>query len=191
MNEPIERITAQNRQEWRQWLILNHDKFKAIQLVIFKKNSGITAITYEDAVEEALDFGWIDGRANKLDEKSYTIKFSPRLPGSTWAKSNKDRVARLIKEGQMTPAGLLVIQRAKKDGSWDSLNDLENLVLPDDLAAAIRSDKTAWKNFQALTPSVKKQILWWMLGAKREETRSSRIKYILTSLQNNTAVQIN
>lgn len=185
MTEFIARFTPKNRQAWRRWLTLNHDKVKGVHLVFFKKNSGITTLSYEDAVEEALCFGWIDGRTNKLDEKRYLIKFSQRLPGSTWAKSNKERVARLIKEGQMTPAGLQVIERAKKDGSWDSLNELENLVLPGDLEVAIRADKIAWKNFQVLSPSVKKQVLWWLFGAKREQTRSSRIQRILNSLQNN------
>jgi uncharacterized protein YdeI (YjbR/CyaY-like superfamily) len=184
MTESVERFTPQSRQAWRQWLTLNHDKVKGVQLVFFKKNSGISTLSYEDAVEEALCFGWIDGRTNKLDDKRYLIKFSQRLPGSTWAKSNKERVARLIKEGQMTPAGLQVIERAKKDGSWDSLNELENLVLPGDLEEAIRADKIAWKNFQVLSPSVKKQVLWWLYGAKLEQTRSSRIQHILDSLQN-------
>ena len=185
MTETIGSFTPQSREEWRQWLTSNHDKAKSVYLVFFKKHSGIITLSYDDAVEEALNFGWIDGRTNKLDEKRYLIKFSRRLPGSTWAKSNKERVARLIKQGQMTEAGLKVIERAKKDGSWDSLNDLENLVLPGDLEAAIRADKKAWENYLKLNPSVTKQVLWWLYGAKREQTRAARIQHILSSLQNN------
>jgi uncharacterized protein YdeI (YjbR/CyaY-like superfamily) len=178
----FERFTPQSRQDWRNWLQANHDKAKGVWLVFFKKHSGQAKLTYSDAVEEALCFGWIDNRPNKLDEERYLQQFSPRQPKSTWAKSNKIRVEKLIAQGLMTEAGLKVIEQAKKDGSWDSLNEIDELILPPDLQAALDSHPTASQYFGALSTSLKKGILWWMASAHRPETREKRIHEIITSL---------
>jgi len=182
-NEGLERFTPQSRQEWREWLATNHDKTKGVWLVFYKASSGQVQFTYEEAIEEALCFGWIDGRPNKLDEDRYLQRFLPRQPKSTWAKSNKIRVEKLIAEGLMTEAGFKVIERAKKDGSWDSLNEIEDLILPPDLRQALNADQKALKYFESLSKSVKKQILWWMAGPRRPETRRKRILQIVNSLQ--------
>jgi uncharacterized protein YdeI (YjbR/CyaY-like superfamily) len=143
MKETPEIFFAENRQAWRDWLSLKHDRSNGIALVIYKKASGRTNLSYAEAVEEALCFGWIDSRANKLDDGRYLLRFVPRKPGSTWAASNKERVSRLIAQGLMTEAGLKVIERAKQDGSWDSINDIENLKLPPEVEKALKSEPAA------------------------------------------------
>jgi uncharacterized protein YdeI (YjbR/CyaY-like superfamily) len=138
-------------------------------------------LTYEDAIQEGLCFGWIDSVAQRLDADRYTIRFTPRKPGGTWAGSNKARVERLIAEGCMTPAGMAAIEAAKRDGSWNSINDVEDLVVPEDLAAALAADPSAEKNFHALSDSARKLALHWVVSAKRPETRAKRIAATVTA----------
>jgi uncharacterized protein YdeI (YjbR/CyaY-like superfamily) len=130
-------------------------------------------------VEEAISFGWIDSKVNTLDEKRYMQVFTPRKAGSTWSKLNKKRVEKLIREGRITPAGLEKIERAKKDGSWYILDDVEDLKIPDDLKMALASNKKAEQYFHNFNESSRKQMLWWVLSAKRPETRRGRIRKIV------------
>ena len=172
-------IEARNRKEWREWLQKNHLTSPGIWLIYYKKDSGKPTISYEEAVEEALSFGWIDSKANALDEERYMQIFTPRKMGSIWSKSNKQRVKKIIEQGLMTPAGLEKIEAAKKDGSWNFLDDIENLVIPLDLKEALDSNETAKNNFEAFSDSIKKQILYWIKSAKREVTRKNRIEKIV------------
>jgi uncharacterized protein YdeI (YjbR/CyaY-like superfamily) len=181
--DSLQRLVFQSRQDWRNWLQAKHEKVKAVQLVIYKKDSGQPKLTYTDAVEEALCFGWIDNRANRLDNERYLVQFSPRQPKSIWAKSNKIRVEKLIAQGLMTKAGLKVIERAKKDGSWDSLNEIDELILPQDLQSALDNNPSTSQYFAALSVSSKRAVLWWMASAHRTETRQKRIQEVITSLQ--------
>lgn len=142
-------------------------------------------MSYEDAVEEALSFGWIDSKVKTLDKKRYMQVFTPRKPGSTWSKLNKNRVKKLTKQGLMTPAGLEKVESAKKDGSWNMLSDVEDLILPDDLKKALAADEKAEKNFQQYNDSTKKQMLWWIVSAKRSETRERRLKKVLNLVRHN------
>ncbi|HZJ03834.1 MAG TPA: YdeI/OmpD-associated family protein, partial [Thermoleophilia bacterium] len=135
----------------------------------------ITSLTYEASVEEALGFGWIDSTVRRLDEHRFQQLYTPRRPGGNWAPSNKARVERLTAERRMRPAGLAAVEAAKADGSWMLLDDVENLVVPDDLAAALAADTTAAGYFANLPEGQKKQILYWIVSAKRAETRSRRI----------------
>lgn len=160
MKKTFGTYSPENRKEWRDWLSLNHDRSNGIALAIYKKASGRTNLSYAEAVEEALCYGWIDNRANKLDDERYLQLFAPSKPGSTWAFSNKERVARLIKQGLMTDAGLKVIERAINDGSWDSINDIENLILPAEVEKALESDPTTWSRYMHLPDSQKK----WFYG---------------------------
>jgi uncharacterized protein YdeI (YjbR/CyaY-like superfamily) len=160
---------------WRAWLQKNAAKEKAVWLVGFKKSTGKPFVPWSETVDEALCFGWIDSVRKSRDSESYYQFFSPRKPKSKWSKINKEKVARLIEEKRMQPAGLAVVEAAKKSGTWDALNDVDAMIIPDDLQAAFSKNKTAWKYFDEFAPSSKRIILQWILDAKREETRAKRI----------------
>ena len=163
------------RAEWREWLAINHNRSKAVRLVLIKKGADIPGIMYSDAVEEALCFGWIDSTPGKLDERRYTLYMSPRKPKSVWSKINKQRIQKLVEEGLMTAAGLAKIEAAKKDGSWNQLVAIDELVMPADLIEQLSTNAEAKRNFEAFSTSSKKIILFWIASAKREETRQKRI----------------
>jgi len=171
----FERVTVTSRAEWRSWLVANYDRAESIWLVTYKKRSGLPHLPYDAIVEEALCFGWIDSRPNKLDDQRSMLLLSPRRPGSPWSKLNKVRALRLIDAGLMTPAGLAKIAQAQADGSWSVLDDVEALVIPADLAAALAADPVAAEYFTAFSPSSKKGILQWIQSARRPETRAKRI----------------
>ena len=166
-----------DRAALRAWLRTHHQSHAAIWLVYDKKRGkSERALSYDDIVEEALCFGWIDSVARGVDEKRSSVYFSPRKPGSTWSAVNKRRLPRLIEEGLMQPAGQAKIDAAKKDGSWTTLDAIENLEMPPDLAAALKKDAKAKANFEALPPGARKQILYWVMSAKREQTRMDRVQ---------------
>jgi uncharacterized protein YdeI (YjbR/CyaY-like superfamily) len=158
---------AKGRQEWRRWLEQNHATSSGVWLVYYKKGSGKSRLAHDEAVEEALCFGWIDGLLNKLDHERYKVLFSPRKPQSTWSKINKERVERLIAHGLMTPAGMAKVEIARENGSWNVLDEVEALTIPDDLALAFAANPTAERNFMAFSKSVKKGILNWLRSARR------------------------
>lgn len=163
------------RAEWREWLAVNHASSKGIQLVILRKDAEMAGITYSEAVEEALCFGWIDGRADSVDAQCYKLYMSPRKPGSVWSKVNKGRIRKLIKDGSMTPVGLAKIAAAKRDGSWAQYDAIDKLQMPEDLLEQLSADPEAKRHFEAFSNSSKKIILFWIASAKREETRRKRI----------------
>lgn len=169
-------VVAPDRTAWRRWLKEHHATADTIWLVIFKMDSGTDSITYDEAVEEGLCYGWIDSKPNKRDDKSYRQLFSPRSPKSNWSKKNKDTVARLIREGRMAPPGMKMVELAKKSGTWDALNDVDNLIVPPDLKKAMGAYTRATRNFGAFPPSVKRGILEWIFNAKRQATREKRIE---------------
>jgi uncharacterized protein YdeI (YjbR/CyaY-like superfamily) len=144
-----------------------------------KKHTGLATVSYNDAVEEALCFGWIDTTLNPIDERFYKQLFTPRRPKSTWAASNKARVERLIAQGLMTAAGLATIEVAKQNGSWTSLDETEKLAPPRELTAALKKTAEAWTHWCAYTPSCQKQFLYWLANAKRDDTRNRRIAEIV------------
>ena len=168
-------VHAADRDEWRAWLAEHHAAEKGVWLVIDKKASTEPSVTYDEAVEEALCFGWIDSRTRGLDDFRYLQTFTPRKPGSIWAATNKVRVERLIAEGRMTPAGLALIEAAKADGSWDALNHIDALEFPDDLLGALAANPEAQRYFDAFPDSAKRAALFWVTSAKRPETRAKRI----------------
>jgi uncharacterized protein YdeI (YjbR/CyaY-like superfamily) len=190
-NEP-QRFEASNRAEWRAWLEKNHALASGVWLVYYKKHTGKASISYNEAVEEALCFGWIDSRPNTLDQDRYMQLFSPRKARSPWSKLNKQRVENLIEQGLMTPAGFKVVEASKQDGSWNSYDAIEELVLPPDFQQALAGNEEARKNFAAFSNSSKKQLLWHIESAKRPETRSKRIeKIVLAAQQNKNPLQYN
>jgi len=167
---------ASGRQQWRNWLARNHAREKAVWLILYNKSSGVRSIEYAEAVEEALCFGWIDSVANKRDGESRYQYFTPRKPGSFWSKSNKERVEKLIAAGLMEEPGLRMITLAKASGTWDALNEVEEVLIPEDMLQLLKKKKTAEKHFLAFSVSVRKQILTWILSAKTAATREKRIK---------------
>ncbi|HEX9117786.1 MAG TPA: YdeI/OmpD-associated family protein [Anaerolineae bacterium] len=176
-----ELLELDGRAAWRQWLAENHAGSTGVWLTIRKKGSGKTGLSYEDAVEEALCFGWIDGQINTLDGERYRQRFTPRRSGSTWAESNKQRVEKLIAQGLMQPAGLAQVAAAKADGRWHALDDLELLRVPPDLEAALDAAPGAAAYFASLSASTRKMLLYWLASAKRPETRQKRLEQIVAA----------
>lgn len=177
------------RTEWRAWLAENYSKSPGVWFIYFKKASGKPRVGYDDAVEEALCFGWIDSLPRKLDVERSKLLFTPRKPRSVWSKPNKLRVEKLLEKGLMTDVGLAKIEAAKADGSWNTLDDSDDLKIPGDLTTALSADQTARQNFDGFSASVKRTILAWINSAKREKTRAARIeKTVLMAAQNKRVI---
>jgi uncharacterized protein YdeI (YjbR/CyaY-like superfamily) len=171
----LERVHPASRAEWRAWLAAHHATSPGVWVVQWRTATGRPRVPYGDLVEEALCFGWIDGRAGRLDAERSMLMVTPRRPTSAWARSNKERVERLVAEGRMTDAGLRAVEIAKANGSWAMLDDVDALLVPDDLRAALAGNRQAQRHFDAFPPSAKKAILHWVKSAKRSETRQRRI----------------
>jgi uncharacterized protein YdeI (YjbR/CyaY-like superfamily) len=171
-------IQPAGRAEWREWLAANHRSSSGVWLVTWKSRTGQPTVVYEDAVEEALCFGWIDGVMNRLDDERLMQWFAPRRPQSTWAKTNKDRVARLEAAGLMTDAGREAVAIGRANGSWESLDIIDAFVVPDDLAAALASSPGARERFDASSAGVRRAALAWVYQAKRASTRATRVERI-------------
>ncbi len=176
-----------NRDDWRAWLAENHQTAEALWLIIYKKHTGgRSGLTYIEALEEALCFGWIDGILKRIDDEKHTIRFSPRRKNSIWSEHNKNRVRRLIKEGRMTDAGLAKIREAKANGQWDKAARREDItVIPAELTAALAKNEKARLNFEALAPSYRKQFISWVAFAKQDETRRKRVEETIERLTRN------
>lgn len=174
-----------SRQEWREWLAANYDKCEGIWFIYFKKVTGKSRVTYDEAVEEALCFGWIDSIPRKFDDERSKLLFTPRKRKSVWSKLNKERVEKLIANGLMTEIGLAKIEAAKQDGSWNLLDASDNLEIAEDLQTALTANQTAKINFDAFSIGAKKNILQWLNSAKREETRQVRIEKLVRMAEQN------
>jgi uncharacterized protein YdeI (YjbR/CyaY-like superfamily) len=149
-------------------------------LIFFKKNAKQKGITLDEAVEEAIRFGWIDGKLRRLDEDRFILRFSPRRANSVWSKLNKERAEKLIASGKMTSAGLAKVEEAKKSGSWD--NAYSNATfseLPDDLKNALMKNNDAWNNFSSFAATYKNMYIGWVIQAKTQKTRQQRIKKVV------------
>jgi uncharacterized protein YdeI (YjbR/CyaY-like superfamily) len=181
----VKTFYAKDQKTWRAWLKKNHSKEKSVWLIFYRKKSSTPSVYYPEAVDEALCFGWIDSKPNKRDEESYFQFFAKRNPKSNWSKINKEKVTKLIKLGKMEKAGLEMIKLAKKTGTWDALNEVEEIVVPVDLQKAFAKNKMAATNFEAFPRSTKKGILDWIRNAKRPETRQKRIEQILNLAEKN------
>lgn len=168
-------IAPPTRAAWRAWLAEHHASSPGVWLIIRKKNISGPGVTYEEAVEEALCFGWIDSKTATLDATRFKQVFTPRKPRGTWARSNKERVTRLIEQGLMTPAGLATIELALANGTWTAADASDDLAVPDDLAAALAAHPAAERHWHGFSASVRKGILYWIASAKRPETRARRI----------------
>lgn len=170
------------RGDWRDWLVANPDRSVGVWVVFRKKSSSLEGLSYDDLVEEALCFGWIDSQERRVDDDRLIQWYSPRRKGSPWSASNKERVERLIGEGLMTQRGLAAIDAAKADGTWTRADEVEAMIVPPELEVALAVDAGAQALFEALPPSHRKQYLAWIAEAKREETRRRRVEKTLEML---------
>lgn len=177
--EELPHVEITSRAEWRAWLAANHAEAEGAWLVTFKKHCGDRYLPWSEIVQELLCFGWIDARARRVDEDRMKRHVSPRKPGSIWSAVNKRHVAELQQEGLMTPAGQRLIDAAKADGSWTFLDDIDALVEPDDLAAALDASAAARAAWDETSPSLRKQALYHVKTAKRADTRGRRIERIV------------
>ncbi len=181
----MDALSFKNRDEWRKWLEKNYKTAKEVWLVHYKKHVGI-GIQLEETVEEALCFGWIDGKLRRIDEERFMLRYSPRKPNSVWSKYNRERAERLIEAGKMTPAGLSIIEEAKKRGSWDkAYADLERDRIPRDLRKALAEDKIAMENFQRFANSYRNMYIQWVKSAKTGKTRRERIEKVVKQASQN------
>ncbi|CAD0009242.1 YdeI/OmpD-associated family protein [Flavobacterium salmonis] len=169
--------------DWRKWLEKNHQSKKSVWLVYYTKKSNIPTINWSEAVEEALCFGWIDSTKKTIDDSSFIQFFSKRKPNSTWSKINKEKVKQLIDSGRMTKAGYKSIETAKQNGSWTILDEVEELIIPNDLEDAFRKHNGSKDYFLSLSKSSRKIILSWIVVAKRQETRQNRIDEIVKNAE--------
>ncbi len=179
MEQEIETFYPRNRQEWRSWLQDNHEKKQNIWLIYYKQKSKIPTVSYSDAVDEALCFGWIDSKAKSIDEVKFMQFFSRRKEKSVWSKINKEKIESLINSGLMAPAGFAIIEKAKANGSWTILDEVEALIIPPDLEEAFSQKLDAKTYFQSLSRTDQRNILQWLVLAKRPETRQKRIDEIV------------
>ncbi len=178
-----EKICPKNRKEWREWLKQNHQTKDAIWIVVYKQSSATPTITWSDAVDEALCFGWIDSTKKSIDKDRYMQYYSKRKPNSTWSKVNKNKVQTLVKANLMTNAGLNVIELAKENGSWTILDSVEALQIPDELEQAFKSHPGSKTYYNSLSKSLKRGLLAWIAMAKRPATKTKRIRKIVENLK--------
>jgi len=171
----VETFYPQTPEQWRDWLRENHSRDNGIWVIQYKKKSGKPSISWSDAVDEALCFGWIDSLKKKLDDESSIQYFGKRKPSSTWSKINKLKIEKLTAENRMSQAGLDIIKLAKENGSWEILDSVEEMYIPEDLALELANRKDAAEFFNSLSKSVKKMMLQWIVLAKKSETRQKRI----------------
>jgi uncharacterized protein YdeI (YjbR/CyaY-like superfamily) len=170
----METVHAKDRREWRAWLQKNHGKLSEIWLIYYKKDSGRPRVPYEDAVEEALCFGWIDGKIKKLDEDRFAQRFTPRTLRSPWNQANIQRAERLIAEGKMTAAGLAAFKSDKRRET-----PVLPTEMPKELEAKFRKQTAAWKNYQNFPPYYRRMTAGWVASAKKEETRLGRLEKLI------------
>ncbi|MDQ3003794.1 MAG: YdeI/OmpD-associated family protein [Chloroflexota bacterium] len=182
---PPNSVYPKSRADWRKWLEENQSRTEGVWFVSYKKATGKPRVSYEEAMEEALCFGWIDSKGNKLDDERSMLWVAPRKAKTGWSMVNKERVKKLIKTDLMTPAGLAKIKAAKKDGSWNALDAAYALEIPPDLAKAFSENETARGYFEAFPPSVKRAILEWISNARRAETRAKRIEETVSKAEEN------
>jgi uncharacterized protein YdeI (YjbR/CyaY-like superfamily) len=178
-------ILFEERSAWRKWLAENHAASKGIFVITWRKGSGKPILTYDDMVEEALCFGWIDSLPRKLDDQRTMLYFSPRKKGSPWSGLNKERIIKLEAEGLIEEPGRRLIEAAKQDGSWESYDAAQNLIEPLELAEGLDANPEARKNWDAFPPSARRGILWIIYSAKTEATKSKRISETIRLAEKN------
>jgi len=188
----MEKIFAKNRKEWRKWLEKNYKKATEIYLVYYKTSTGKESITWEESVEEALCFGWIDGVRKSIDEEQYTIRFTERKPSSIWSLVNTKKAEKMIAEGKMLPEGMAKIEHAKQNGQWGKAYSMKGETeLPEDFAKALKKNKKAREYFDSLSPSNKFTYVYQINAVKKPEGRAERIKKVVELLEKNIKPYVN
>ncbi len=182
----VNELYVTDRDGWREWLRKNYETKKEVWLIYYKKHTGKPSIPYNDSVEEALCFGWIDSIIKKIDDEKYARKFTPRKAKSRWSEANKRRARKMIKEGKMTEVGLARIREAKESGEWFKTTPVRReLVIPLYMKEALAKNKKAQESFNNLAKSYKRQYVGWISSAKREETRRRRLAEAIRLLEKN------
>jgi len=176
-------IYLQSAEEWRAWLSENYNKTKEIWLIYYKKHTGKPRVPYQQAVEEALCFGWIDSTVKRIDDDTYMQKFTPRKATSRWSEHNKTRVEKMIRKGKMTTEGFRLVEAAKHNGNWDNTYTSNlNLELSNNLLSILKNNNRAYDTYLNLAPSHKKNYNNWVMSAKKEETRLKRVREMISML---------
>ena len=182
----IEPLFFRDRFAWRRWLQKNHDKSTEIWILAFKTHTGKKCLSYSDALDEALCYGWIDSRLRRIDDEKHMWRFAPRRLDSIWSLVNRRRAEKLIKEGRMTVHGLKKIEAAKKNGQWaKAISPSMPPKMPKEMKEALMKNEKAWKNFQAFAKSYRTTYIYWVLTAKREETMKKRIHVVVERAEKN------
>lgn len=173
-------LSFRTRSEWRRWLSANHDKVNDVWVIHFKKDSGHKGLDRADAVEDAICYGWIDGKLRSLDGEKYVLRYSPRRKGSVWSQINKRIALNMIRKGRMTPPGLQKVEEAKRNGMWAAAYSSRNVPpAPEDLKKALARNQTTQRDFDLLPASRQTQYVYWVITAKKGETRKKRIEDVL------------
>jgi uncharacterized protein YdeI (YjbR/CyaY-like superfamily) len=183
--QDIQEYCPKNKNDWRKWLKLNHAEQEAVWVIFYKNNSPYYNLSWSEAVDEALCFGWIDSTKKRVDNEKYKQYFCKRNAKSNWSKINKDKIKILIEKGLMEEAGYKSIEIAKENGTWTILDEVEKLVIPKELKKEFTNYKGSKKYFDSLSKSVKKGLLYWVVSAKRPETRQKRIIEIVENASKN------
>jgi uncharacterized protein YdeI (YjbR/CyaY-like superfamily) len=183
--EEQDHLYFKNSKEWREWLHENHNSATKIYLIFYKVGSAMESMRWEEAVQVAICYGWIDSTVKRLDDERRRQMFTPRKDKSVWSKLNKTYIEKLLAEDLMHESGLRKIEIAKQNGSWESLDHVENHIMPDDLKLAFEQNTTALENYNKFSPSYRKSYLYWLNQAKREATRSARIAEIISLCEQN------
>jgi uncharacterized protein YdeI (YjbR/CyaY-like superfamily) len=177
-------LPFESKEKWAAWLAKQHDKSAGVWLKLAKKDSGIASVTYEEALDVALCYGWIDGQKRGLDDKYWLQKFTPRGPKSIWSKINTEKAEKLIASGQMKPAGLKAVEAARQDGRWEAAySSQKNISVPEDFQAALEKNKKAKAYFATLNSANRYAILFRIQTAKKTETRAKRIQQFIEMLE--------
>ena len=181
LKQEIETFCPTSRQHLRNWLEENHLSKPAVWLVLYRKKASVPSVSWSELVDEALCFGWIDSVRRTIDNERFMQFLSPRKPKGTWSKINKEKIIQLSAAGLMTEAGLQAIEKAKQNGSWSTLDAIDDMIIPADLEEALEANIVAGEYFQSLSKSSKKIILYWLGSAKQTETRQKRLGEIIES----------
>lgn len=176
IDDDAARVHVETADDWGRWLADHHQTSDGVWLVSWKRHTGRLAVDYDAAVSEALRFGWIDSKGRRLDDDRTMLWFCPRRPRSGWSRPNKRRIMRLEQEGRLELAGRALIEQAKADGSWTLLDDVEDLIVPDDLAAACDDHPGSREQWEQFPLSARRGILEWIVQAKRSPTRARRVE---------------
>ena len=179
----LREIHPKTRAGWRAWLSKNHATCDGVWLIFYKTSTGKRRLSWEDAVREALCFGWIDSKVKSIDTERYKQIFTPRKARSGWSKINKQHAAELVEAGLMSDAGLRAVDAAKANGAWSLLEPIDALIVPADLEAALKESASAQKAYKELSASAKRAVLYPLYAAKRQDTREKRLADTLAQLE--------